>query len=85
MVEEEIYKEDVTDDNVRIEYGTVTGCAKLNIRKEPNLDSDIVGVIDSGTELMVDHDHDFSDWYSVECLSKNIRGYCKAEYVSINQ
>lgn len=62
--------------------GTVVNCTKLNVRKEPNKESEIVCKVDSGSELMIDTTKSTDDWYSV-CTEAGIEGFCMKEYISV--
>ena len=64
-------------------YGKVTGCERLNVRSESTKDSDVICVIDSGTEVLVDLDDSTVDWYKVY-LEDGIEGFCLAEFIRID-
>lgn len=63
--------------------GVVFGCSLLNIRREPSIDSDIVGRVSSGVELMVDPDYTNVDWYKVH-TEAGLVGYCMKNYVRMS-
>lgn len=72
-----------TDDEVFEPFiGTVINCTKLNVRKEPNKEAEIVCKVDSGSELMIDATNSTGDWYSV-CTGAGIEGFCMKEYISV--
>lgn len=72
-INEEVESEFVT--------GIVTGCKKLNVRKESNKNSDILCVIDESSEVMVFH-NSTEDFYKVTTAS-GVEGYCMKKYITI--
>lgn len=60
--------------------GTVTNCAKLNIRINPRSDADVQCVADADTELIIDTARSTSDWLRV-CTPAGIEGYCMRKFV----
>lgn len=74
-------REVIVDKDVAI-IGVVCNCKKLNIRKEPDTDSEVIATIPIGTEVEIDPDKLFEidDWFYV-CTSAGIEGYCMAEYI----
>lgn len=61
-----------------IKTGKVVNCTKLNVRKEPSTDADIVTVIDNETEVKVLET--VKDFVKVEFDS--VTGYCVKKYIS---
>lgn len=64
--------------------GVVTDCLKLNIRKEPDKDSDVVVVVNCLDELKIDPDNSTDDWYAV-CTITGIEGFCMKKFVAVRQ
>ena len=64
--------------------GVVTDCLKLNIRKEPNKDSDVVVIVTCLEELKIDPDTSTDDWYAV-CTVTGIEGFCMKKFVAVRQ
>lgn len=60
--------------------GNVAGCAKLNVRKEPNKDAEILAVINEGTEVVINKIKSTMDFYSV-CTAAGIDGYCMKKFI----
>ena len=71
-----------TEAVVETVIGVVTECVKLNIRKEPSKDADILCEVKVDSELQVDLSKSTDDWYNV-CTSAGIEGFCMKEYVNI--
>ena len=63
--------------------GVVTGCSKLNVRKKPNINSDVIVVVNAGSELTIDVDKSHGEWYKVTDQNNNV-GYCMKKYVKVN-
>lgn len=73
----------VTEDKVVDEIiGIVTDCLKLNIRKEPNKDSEVVAVVNCTDNLVVDTKKSTDGWYAVSTVS-GIDGFCMKKFVAI--
>ena len=60
--------------------GNVAGCAKLNVRKEPNKDAEILAVINEGAEVVINKTKSTMDFYSV-CTAAGIDGYCMKKFI----
>lgn len=60
--------------------GTVTNCAKLNVRVKPDIDADIVCVLDSKSEVEVDAARSSTDWLKI-CTTSGVEGFCMRKYV----
>ena len=63
-----------------LEKGIVDGCFKLNIRKEPNANSQIVCEVNNGSELSVDVATATDEWYHV-ITAAGIEGFCMKKFV----
>lgn len=74
-VEEEV-SEDVPED-APSRYGVVN-CAKLNIRKGPSKNSNSLCIVESGSELEIEHFND--EWFKV-VTQEGVSGYCMRKFV----
>lgn len=71
--------------------GHVKGCGKLNVRARPSSNSDIVNIIDEGTEVTIDYSTISNKYYKIKTIRHNTRplpdetieGYCLNEFISI--
>ena len=63
--------------------GVVSGCAKLNVRKEPNITSEPVCIVSEKTVLLIDQDLSTDEWYKVY-TEAGIEGFCMKKYVTVN-
>ena len=70
------------DRSVEESIGVVTDCQKLNIRKEPNRDSEVIAVVSSLDELRIDSVTSTDDWYAV-CTVSGIEGFCMKKFVAV--
>lgn len=64
--------------------GVVSNCLKLNVRTEPNKDSDVVAIVKNLDELKIDLVTSTDDWYAV-CTVAGIEGFCMKNFVSVEQ
>lgn len=62
-------------------YGYVIA-TKLNVRKQPNKDSEVVTEVCGNTKLEIDLNLSNFGWYKVHTES-GLEGYCMKEYVSV--
>ena len=64
--------------------GNVTGCAKLNVRKEPNKEAEVVSVINEGSEVVINRIKSTVEFYAV-CTAAGIEGYCMKKFITVNK
>lgn len=69
-----------TKEAVKYTRGIVCDCAKLNVRAQPSMDSEVLCTIDKGTKISIKHDGSNEDWYGVIVGSKT-HGYCMKEFI----
>lgn len=62
--------------------GVVTGCSRLNIRKEPSLTGEVICELPVDTTLMINHDKSTEEWFNI-CLEIGGEGYCMKKFVTI--
>lgn len=72
----------VEDKSVKEIVGVVTDCLKLNIRKEPNKNSEVIAVASCLDELRIDSVNSTDDWYAV-CTVSGIEGFCMKKFVAV--
>lgn len=63
-------------------YGVVHNCAKLNVRKQPSKDSEIVFVLNEGSEVSIDEENSTEEWYSITHVS-GVEGFCMKQFVAM--
>ena len=63
--------------------GVVVNCAKLNVRKAPSKDADILGVISRYDDVKVDMEESTEDFYKV-CTEAGVEGYCVKTFIGFN-
>lgn len=61
--------------------GKVVKCTKLNVRKNPKKDADILKVITANTRIKIDMDKSNKTWYKLA----NADGYVMKEFIDINK
>jgi uncharacterized protein YgiM (DUF1202 family) len=64
--------------------GTVIKCVQLNIRKDPDIKSDIACVISEGSKVVIRSETLPDEWFSVT-TSSGVEGFCMSKYISIEQ
>ena len=62
--------------------GVVSGCERLNLRKEASKDSDILSVLNKGTELVVSSEESTDEFYKV-VTEAGVEGYCMKKFITI--
>lgn len=62
--------------------GVVTDCLRLNVRKAPSADAEILTVIDAYSNVMVDMSASSDAFYKV-CTETGVEGYCMKKYISL--
>ena len=62
--------------------GVVTDCVKLNVRKEPSPNAEVVAVIELLSEVAVDMDASSEGFYKI-CTAAGIEGYCMKKYIAL--
>ena len=79
-VEEEQQEE--TQNQPEPVYGVVHNCTKLNVRKQPSKDSEIVFVLNEGSEVSIDEENSTEEWYSITHAS-GVEGFCMKQFVAM--
>lgn len=62
--------------------GFVVDCARLNVRAEASIDSEVVYVLDSMSEIEVDMNKSTNEWLHI-CTASGVEGYCMRKYVEV--
>lgn len=63
-------------------HGIVTGCTKLNVRAEPNLNADVVCVIGKDSDVHIDLEESTDEWYAVYVGEEE--GFCMKKFITID-
>lgn len=64
--------------------GVVTDCQRLNVRKAPSADAEILTVIDAFSNVMVDMDTSSDEFYKV-CTEIGVEGFCMKKYITLRR
>lgn len=78
----EIVEDTPVEEEVKELIGIVSDCLKLNVRKEPRKDSEVVAIVNCLNELKIDLDTSTDDWYAV-CTAAGIEGFCMKQFVNL--
>lgn len=60
--------------------GMVVGCAKLNVRTEASLFSDVICELNVQSEIEINVNKSTKDWFYI-CTATGVEGYCMRKYV----
>lgn len=63
--------------------GVVTDCTKLNVRKEPSADAEVLATIDALSKVMVDVDASTNEFYKV--CAAGVEGFCMRKYIALKR
>lgn len=81
-VEEPKTTAEVEVETPKLVLGVILNCPKLNVRKEPNANSEVVYIADASTEFVIDENNSTEDWYSV-CTSTGVEGFCMKKFIAV--
>ena len=56
--------------------GHVVDCTKLNVRKDPDADAEILGTIPAGAEVMIDDN---------VCAASGFEGFCVKRFIAVEE
>ena len=62
--------------------GHVVNCSKLNVRKDPDADAEILGTIIAGSEVMIDESESTDDFYNI-CAASGFEGFCMKQFIEV--
>ena len=62
--------------------GIVHNCVKLNVRKYPSIDSDVITVLNEKDKIKVKDADTLSDWYFIQ-LPNGKEGFSMKKYVAV--
>lgn len=82
VVEESIAADSIEPEEVKI--GTVVNCAKLNVRKNPSVNADIICELLKLAEVMISDSESTDEFYKINTDS-GIEGFCMKKYIAVNQ
>lgn len=66
-------------EELKEEKGKVANCERLNLRKEPNTNCDIVSVLEKGTDLIISPDEAPMGWYKVTV--NGVGGFVMSKFI----
>ena len=83
----EVEPEPVSDPEPSVEpenrkFGKVSNCKKLNIRKLPRRDGEIVSELIEGSEVMIDEKESTALFYKI-CTEHGIEGFCMKDFIKV--
>ena len=78
---EPIIPEPVAEPEIQ-KFGQVSGCKKLNVRKLPSRDAEIVSELAEGIKVMIDEKTSTALFYKI-CTEHGIEGYCMKDFIKV--
>ena len=81
IVPEPVIPEPVVESENR-KFGKVSNCKKLNIRKLPSRDAEIVSELIEGSEVMIDEKESTALFYKI-CTEHGIEGFCMKQFIKV--
>ena len=79
VIPEPVIPEPVVEPENR-KFGKVSNCKKLNIRKLPSRDAEIVSELIEGSEVMIDEKESTALFYKI-CTEHGIEGFCMKDFI----
>lgn len=76
---EEVAEEPKTDEFLD---GIVHNCVKLNVRRNPSIDSDVIAVLNEQDQIKVKDVDTLGDWYFIQ-LPNGKEGFSMKKYVAV--
>lgn len=67
---------------VESKIGTVDGCARLNVRKEPSIEAKVVAIIKRRDEVEIIEEESTEEFYKV-CTTTGVEGFCMRKFITI--
>lgn len=64
--------------------GIVANCVRLNVREEPSIESDIVTILDKGSEVHIEDSESSEDFYKI-CTATGIDGFCMKKFIDVKE
>lgn len=83
-VQEPVQETPVTETKPEPVIGVVIDCAKLNIRKKPNTNGEVLCTVNVGSKLTIKNADAPGNWYKVT-TENGVAGFCMKKYVSVEQ
>ena len=81
VIPEPVIPEPVVEPENR-KFGKVSNCKKLNIRKLPSRDAEIVSALIEVSEVMIDEKESTALFYKM-CTEHGIEGYCMKNFIKV--
>lgn len=61
--------------------GKVVGCERLRVRKLPDKNAEVLGMIEADAKVQIDPSKSTTNWYAVYTAA-GLEGYCMKKYIS---
>ena len=70
-----------TEPKIR-KFGKINNCKKLNVRKLPSRDAEIISELLEGSEVMIDEKESTALFYKI-CTEHGIEGFCMKQFIKV--
>ena len=74
--------ESVEEPKCEFVIGTVTGCSRLNVRKDPETTAEVICTIPVWSEVQICTTHEHGLWYHIYTVAGQ-EGYCMKQFIEI--
>lgn len=54
----------------------------LNVRKEPNIESEVIHSLTYSSGVMIDEENSTDEWYKIR-VKNGVEGYCMKQYIFV--
>lgn len=68
------------------QIGVVANCVKLNVRRKPNTNADVLTIIDKGTEVEIDEKFNNKEFYRISAATTGVEffsGFCMKKFIEL--
>lgn len=69
-------------EDIELTHGRVVDCSRLNIRKKPTVNAEVLTTVKKDSELILDLIKSNEKWFKV-CTTSGVEGYCMKQYVTV--
>lgn len=81
---EQVSEEIIEDEPAKQVIGIVSNCKKLNVRKHPSQNAEVLCEIPCDLQVVIEENESTEDFYKV-CTFSGIEGFCMKKFIMIDQ
>lgn len=79
---EEVVETPIVEEVAVEKIGVVENCTRLNVRKEPNTEAEVVCVLTVPSEVTINEKESTEDFYKI-CTAAGAEGFCMKKFIRI--